>query len=1124
MDSERGFRFRGRAAALTRIVNWMGSEVARRVLIVTGSPGVGKSAVLGRIVTTADAEIAASLPAEDDAVRAPIGSIACAVHAKGKTALDVATEIARAASASIPARVEDLPSAIRAALEEREVQQFIIVIDALDEAVSPEESRSVATHITLPLAETCSDFGVRVLVGSRSRDDHGGLIEVFEPAAEIIDLDSEEYFQETDLAAYARATLLLLGSERPGNPYSNPEVAEPVADRIAELSERNFLVAGLVARTHGLYDTEAVRPEDVHFTPTVGAALKEYLYRLPHLGTVKAQDALAALAYSEAPGFSLELWVTSIAAISGAPITQAQLKTFSQSSAANFLIETTSSGDVRQYRLFHQALNDALIDDRGDGTARKTDERAIARALIAAGRISAWERAPEYLLKSLPGHAQRGGVLDELLMDDDYLLYADLRRLIPIADQDASETSRHRAKLIRKTPQAIGAEPDARVAYFSVTEVQEGLGDAYKRSSARTPYRALWATVSPRTEEVALEGAEGVVDAVAAILVDGRQMLASGNDAGIIRLSDPSSGETVRLLEGAAGEVINDFQLCPIRIGNQTLLASASDAGGVTIWDCASGIAKYSLSAANGINVQAMCNVSSTTASYLAIINQEGRLSLWRPEAGDEPRVLEDFDWAESICPLVHNGREYLLCVAEGVALIVNPDDPDALQVLNEDLPPGSASSVCAVEFRGLSAFACSFVTGFVRVFHAETGELLSETRFAAGDVRGLTTIDSPSGNLLVGYHRANVLVWDPDSGEEVRTFTGHTADVSSVCGVRVGTRSMIASGSHDGSVRLWDPGAVGAGQKLEEIRNGVAGVASILLQSRSVLVAGTYSGAVRILSAGTGRTFRSLGRNSQPISAVAAGRIAGRPISLIGDMGGIVHLVDSSTKERFREYSFHEAPVVTIHLFRYNDWSLVATGDVSGKIKIWDPITGDIVSEIEDWFSYVSCISSIELRGDLHLACVGVESDLYRRNSVSLFEPIAGGFEYGLRGHATQIRFVTDMRLGRRDLLVTCADDADVKIWDPKRKSPLVTLTGHRDRVWSAVQLRFNRWTALATGGDDRTIRLWEPGSWRLLLELPVYHPVSSLTQVGSTLVVGSGAGLMSLSVDPAWFRSTAA
>ena len=176
-DSERGWRFRGRTAALTEIVSWLdGAMPDRRVLVVTGSPGVGKSAVLGRIVTTADAGIAHALPSDDAAVRARVGSVACAVNVKGKIALEVAEEIARAASAALPIELGDLAPAVQAVLEQRNGERFNVIIDALDEAASPDQARLVLTKIVLPLAETCADVGAQVMVGTRRRDDGGDLL------------------------------------------------------------------------------------------------------------------------------------------------------------------------------------------------------------------------------------------------------------------------------------------------------------------------------------------------------------------------------------------------------------------------------------------------------------------------------------------------------------------------------------------------------------------------------------------------------------------------------------------------------------------------------------------------------------------------------------------------------------------------------------------------------------------------------------------------------------------------------------------------------------------------------------------------------------------------------------
>ena len=322
--SERGFRFRGRSEVLKAICGWLDRDrLDRRALVVTGSPGAGKSAVLGRIVTTADARAVAGLPASDLAVRASPGSVACAVHAKGKTALEVAAEIARAASAVLPDRVEDFAPALRAALVERGGRRFNVIIDALDEAAAPAQARAIITGIIRPLVETCTDIGAQVVAGSRRHDPGGDLLAAFGESLEVLDLDDPQLFCEDDLTAYALATLQLEGDERDGNPYADMNAARPVAERIAELSDRNFLIAGLTARAHGLHDQHAADPASLSFTATVDAAMREYLQRLPPIADVPAEAALTALAFAEAPGIPLELWQDAVQALGAGQFTRA---------------------------------------------------------------------------------------------------------------------------------------------------------------------------------------------------------------------------------------------------------------------------------------------------------------------------------------------------------------------------------------------------------------------------------------------------------------------------------------------------------------------------------------------------------------------------------------------------------------------------------------------------------------------------------------------------------------------------------------------------------------------------------------------------------------------------------
>jgi hypothetical protein len=482
-NAEPGFRFRGRTAALTTIVEWMGRPVGanRQVLVVTGSPGVGKSAVLGRVVTTADASIASALPASDRAVRAPLGSIACAVHAKSRTALEVARMIAIAASAPIPEHAYDLAAGLRTALTDSPRHGFAVVIDAVDEAATPDHARAIILEVAVPMAQYCSDLGVRVVVGSRRRDDAGDLLANFGLAAQPLDLDDPQFFEPEDLAEYTLATLQLLGHERHGNPYAQEAIARPVANRIAELADQNFLIAGLVARQYGMNHDQPVPVDQIKFSPTVDAVLRQYLAGLRSIDGIPAVDALAALAFSQVPGLGLELWQAALTALTGRVPTLRGLRSFAQSSAANFLIETSSTQgpdhrSVRSYRLFHQALNDALLAGRDV----EADEHAITEAFIGVGRVTGWDRAPAYLLRSLPHHATRGGVIDDVLGDDHYPLYADLRQLIPAAAGARSPDARGRARLLRKTPRAIDVSPAERAALFSVTEAQEHLGTTYR--------------------------------------------------------------------------------------------------------------------------------------------------------------------------------------------------------------------------------------------------------------------------------------------------------------------------------------------------------------------------------------------------------------------------------------------------------------------------------------------------------------------------------------------------------------------------------------------------------------------------------------------------------------------
>lgn len=628
VESERGFRFRGRTAALTRIKDWLDRPFPdSRALVVTGSPGSGKSAVLGRIVTTADAAAVKALPPDDHAVRATLGSVGCAVHAKGKTALDVAREIARAASAPLPEQADQIADHLRDTLSSGPRAPFNIVIDALDEAAGTDQATEIVRSVVHPLLESCTEFGVQIVVGTR-RD----LLGQFGESAHIIDLDDTSYVAMDDLTAYATATLQLLGAERVGNPYQDAEIAEPVAERIAYLADRNFLVAGLVARTHGMYDETAVDPADIHFTPTVASALAEYVRRLPDSDRLPVRWALTALAFAEAPGFTIELWRLALRAISGIEASEEALSQFAQSPAANFLIESAHGVD-KAYRLYHQALDDTLLAARAQQFPRDRDEAAIFDAFTECGRASQWKSVPEYLLRALPSHAAAANRVDDLLMDEDYLLRADLRRVVGIAELAQSPQGEIRAQLLRQTPQeADESSPYDRAAMFSVTEQLEGLGDAFALYTVLSPYTVAWAETLPAADKAAtfLSNWRATDGGIAPVTVAGRTLLAVAN-GGAVWLWDPLSGRCEQQLgdPAAAKEVI---VLLPIRVDGRTLLASVHDDWRVRLWD----VENQSCRHGSGLDedddwVESAVVIEIGGRDHLAVAGGAGKVRIWDP-------------------------------------------------------------------------------------------------------------------------------------------------------------------------------------------------------------------------------------------------------------------------------------------------------------------------------------------------------------------------------------------------------------------------------------------------------------------------------------------------------------
>jgi hypothetical protein len=123
------------------------------MLVLTGSPGSGRSVVLAQIA--AEANRPGSAAARQGVI---------ALRAAGMDAHRVGREIARAAGLRMPRRLEDLAPALAAALRAGDVGERVLILDALDEAERPAE---ILDRVLVPVAQACAAAGLRTVVGTR---------------------------------------------------------------------------------------------------------------------------------------------------------------------------------------------------------------------------------------------------------------------------------------------------------------------------------------------------------------------------------------------------------------------------------------------------------------------------------------------------------------------------------------------------------------------------------------------------------------------------------------------------------------------------------------------------------------------------------------------------------------------------------------------------------------------------------------------------------------------------------------------------------------------------------------------------------------------------------------------
>lgn len=1160
---DRGWFFTGREQLLKQLARWLGSEQSG-LLVLTGPPGSGKSAILGRLAVLSVPEYrakvkqAGALKNVRSDTLPPKRSIDAGVHAKNLSLTECISELADALQ--LPAPVAGWRSSADFVRQVASLRRPItLLFDALDEA-QPADIHTMAVDLLRPLAELPQ---VKILVGTRpdraSNSDTaetpslGNLLRALgasEP--EIIRLDRDEE-TATDIAVYVRRRLL----ESVGSPYKDkPDAASAAATIITRRSDRVFLIARLL--THEFIRSDQIVDLDKRGTGNKaerrmieGSLATAFTADLARYGKDerRIRALLAPLAFAEGAGLpSRDVWLAMAEALQprsfpgevseGAVTLGAADLSWVVSNAGSYLIESGEDGQT-VYRLYHQAFADYL---RNTLQPEHKIQAQITEALMSQAEKDSkrhWNLANPYTLRHLATHAAAAGRLDELLNDSRYLLYAEPQKLrsvlagIPHHDRPLT---RLYWRCVETFSHATVTERAAVMQSVALRDEPEAL--PLLNTEPELPWRGIWSSGLHAVFHRTLPSHASPVTAVAfsSSSFDQYQktaLMATAAGDGVVRLWNPETGEQWSRFDSHSGTV---FTMAFSAKTPRLLVTGAAD-GSIGCWDPEDGRLVRSFAAHNG-PIFALALAETADGPLLATAGNDGRVRLWSLDTGQEWGTL-----------LGH------YTPVRALAFDTASNDPILVS-------GGDDGRVRMWDARRLSQLREFGGTGWIYAV-------------ALGRVGGRSV-------LATGSAFGTVRLWDLTTNRHLASFAGHQGAVGALAWGTLDGRPLLATGGDDGAIRLWEPHDGRLQQTLT--RSAAPHLSeSVSTPTRSVLALGSGQSAVDLDSspedvvAGTGRArsiqalaWRTISGNSvlasgdgdwvarlwEPaISAVAhqnrrvglvrnlaVGHAYGYSLIAEGCRDNTVRLREAATGRELRVLDSHRKPITAIAFGLIDKRLITASADESGTILLHDAMTGHVMLK----FNFRTRSTSVATTEVVIVADVAGRTVVMTDNgygeialwdartggktrtvawrkasrSLALGEvqghqvlisggrdgyvatiELASGRITPLPGHGKEVRAVAFGNVGDLRLAATASADSTVRVWDLTEAKECHALAGHIGPVNTVAFGHAGRQPILVSAGDDHTVRLWNPVSGESLGLLAEHaRPVAAVVMFEDT------------------------